>query len=362
MPTNQLTEIVVPPEVSGMRLDVYLMSIMPKEITRSTVQRAIKDGKIKVEEKQITKAGNSIHAGQTIRIAVDAFKTSPAPEVQANNEIPLVVLHEDPNLLVIDKQAGIPVHAGTKNEHPTIADALIARYPDLAKIGEDPLRPGIVHRLDKDTSGVMLIARTPEMFNYLKEQFQLRHVQKTYLALVRGVMGEKDGKIAMPIMRSTRNPMRRTVADKGVGRPSGRVAHQGEPRLKERASLRGASREAVTYFKRAERFSHYTLLEVMPKTGRTHQIRVHLSHIGFPIIGDNLYGKQIRDGHIPAAKRQFLHASAITITLPSGNIKTFRSPLPPDLQIILDELRTRKAAEHLRDKPVSHNAYRVSKH
>lgn len=338
MPTNQLTEIIVPAEVSGMRLDVYLMSVMPKGITRSAVQRAIKDGKISVEEKKITKSGNSISAGQTIRITSDAFKPPPPPTVQANSEIPLVVIHEDPNLLVIDKQAGIPVHAGTKNEHPTIADALLARYPDLAKIGEDPLRPGMVHRLDKDTSGVMLIARTPEMFRYLKEQFQLRHVQKTYLALVRGVMGEKDGKIAMPIMRSTRNPMRRTVADEGQGR------------------------EAVTFFHRAERFSHYTLLEVMPKTGRTHQIRVHFSHIGFPIIGDTLYGKQIRDGHIPAAKRQFLHAYQIAITMPSGNIKTFQAPLPPDLQVILDELRARKAAEHLRDKPISHNAYRVSKH
>jgi len=335
---DQESIIVVSNEVSGMRLDVYLMSVMPKGVTRSAVQRAIKDGKISVEEKMITKSGNSISAGQTIRIAADAFKTPPAPEVQANNEIPLVIIHEDPNLLVIDKQAGIPVHAGVKNEHPTIADALIARYPDLAKIGEDPLRPGIVHRLDKDTSGVMLVARTPEMFRYLKEQFQLRHVEKTYTALVRGVMGEKDGKIAMPIMRSTRNPMRRTVADEGQGR------------------------SAVTFFHRAERFSHYTLLEVMPKTGRTHQIRVHLSHIGFPIIGDNLYGKQVRDGHLPAAKRQFLHASSISVTMPSGNIKTFRSPLPSDLQIILDELRARKAAEHLRDKPISHNAYRVSKH
>lgn len=182
------------------------------------------------------------------------------------------------------------------------------------------------------------MARTPEMFSYLKQQFQDRKVHKIYSALVIGVMGEPDGKIAQPIMRSTRNPMRRTVAPKGEGR------------------------SAVTTFSRAEKFSHYTLLDVAPITGRTHQIRVHLSHIGFPILGDNLYGKQFHDRNITPLKRQFLHASKISFTLENGTEKTYVAPLPQDLQQVLNELRENKAAQKAKDKRIVHKSYRVSKH
>lgn len=332
------TDITVPTESSGSRLDIFLLSVAPKGVTRGLIQKAIKEGKIAVNEKKTTKPGNTIHFGQTIRVDEDAFAIAPPPVVEANVEIPLEVIHEEPELLVINKQAGLPVHAGMKNEHPTLCDALLARYSDLKEIGDDPLRPGIVHRLDKDTSGVMLVARTPKMYEFLKEQFQLHHVHKTYTALVLGVMGEPDGKINQPIMRSTRNPMRRTVADKGEGRP------------------------ATTLFLRTEKFSHYTLLEVKPITGRTHQIRVHLSHIGFPILGDNLYGKQMHDRNITPIRRQFLHASKISFTREDGTIKTFSAPLPADLQQILDELRAKKAAQRERDKLVTHKSYRVSKH
>lgn len=330
--------IKVPDSADGMRLDVYLLQIAPNGTTRGVIQRAVKEGKISVDEKQKTKPGNTISKGQNIRIADDAFALPTPPQVKPDQEIPLTILHEDPELIAISKQPGIAVHAGVKNEHPTIADALLSRYPDLKNIGEDPLRPGIVHRLDKDTSGVMLVARTPEMFQYLKKQFQGRRVHKKYLALVRGVMGEEDGRINQPIIRSTRNPMRRTVAKKGEGR------------------------EAITNFRRAEKFSHYTLLEVAPLTGRTHQIRVHLSHLGFPIVGDNLYGKQSKDSRIPAVKRHFLHAFEIHLPMPDGKIRVFRAPLALDLQEILDQLRANKARQKPAQKKLVHKAYRTSQH
>jgi 23S rRNA pseudouridine1911/1915/1917 synthase len=219
---------------------------------------------------------------------------------------------------VIDKPAGIPVHAGTRHAHPTVADALVARYPNLASIGEDPLRPGIVHRLDRDTSGVLLVARTPEMFATLKRKFQQRRVRKQYLALVHGVVTEDEGTVKLALKRSTRNPLRRSIARDGVGK------------------------SAETGFRVRERFAHYTLLDVFPVTGRMHQIRVHLAHLGFPIVGDQLYGKRGSDPALPAIRRQWLHAASVTLTLPSGKTGVFESPLPGELQEVLDVLRERE--------------------
>jgi len=329
MTTDNETIILVPEEFAGSRLDVFLMQSAPAGISRGQIQKAIKEGKITVDEKQITKASSIVRINQTVRIAPDTFAAPTPPQIIPDNEIPLCVIHEDPNLLVVDKQPGIAVHAGVKNEHPTLADALVARYPGLSKIGEDPLRPGIVHRLDKDTSGLILVARTPEMYTHLKKEFQARHIHKVYYALVRGAMGESEGKISLPLIRSARNPMRRTVARKGEGKA------------------------AETYFEIAEKFLHYTLVKVMPVTGRMHQIRVHLSHIGFPIYGDALYGKQIKDSSIPSARRHFLHAAELSLTLPSGNEKTFMSPLPGDLQEILDALRIQKKRQLSQQKPKS---------
>ena len=321
------SRIVVPRGTEGERLDVFLLSVAPAGTTRGMIQRAIRTQQVSVDEKTVVKPGSIVHAGQTVRVHAAAFAPSRKPTVRPDVTIPLRILHEDRNLLVLDKPAGIPVHAGVKQEHPTIADALVARYPDLADVGEDPLRPGIVHRLDKGTSGVLLIARTPEMFSYLKQAFQLRRVRKEYLTLVRGVLGEDEGSIKLPIVRSQRNPLRRVVAFLGRGKP-----------------LDGArGKDAETAFRVRERFAHYTLLDVFPVTGRMHQIRVHLSHLGFPVVGDPLYGKQRKDPALPPIHRQLLHAAAVTLTLPSGKIQRFVSPLPQDFAAVLDALRATDA-------------------
>jgi len=308
--------IVVPEESSGMRLDVFLSQISSQGTTRSAIQKAIKLGKITIDEKEKIKASSIIHSGHTIRIETDAFESPEAPSIKPEN-IELKILYEDSNVLAVDKPAGLTVHSGIRNEHPTLVDALINRYPDLTKIGDDKLRPGIVHRLDKETSGVILVAKTPEMFESLKNQFKTRHIKKTYLALVRGIPGESEGRISLPLKRSKKNPLRRTTSRKGDK----------------------DAKDAVTEFFLKEKFRHYALLEVHPLTGRMHQIRVHLSHIGFPVVADPLYGKQTKDPNLPPLRRQFLHAASITFSLPSGKLKTIESGLPAELQEVTDTLR-----------------------
>lgn len=305
----------VPAEHNGSRLDVFLLQYFRGAATRSAIQRAIREGRILINEKKTSKPSSTIHEGQTVTISSNAFPSPKQPMIQADDSIPLRIIHEDQHCIVLDKQPGIPVHSGERNEHPTIADALVARYPSLASIGEDPLRPGIVHRLDQDTSGVLIIARTPEMFSHCKLSFANHKMQKTYYALVRGVVKEESGTIKKPIMRSPRNPMRRTIARPKEGR------------------------SAETRYRVVERFKRHTLLEVKPVTGRTHQIRVHLAHLGFPIAGDSLYGKQKKTKRIPHLSRQFLHATSIVCMYPDGKKQRFESPLPSDLETCLEALR-----------------------
>lgn len=323
--------IIVPADSDGTRLDVFLLPAVPPGITRGAVQRAIRQQKIRVDEKQMVKPGAILHAGQTIRIHPDAFAASAPPEVTADPTIPVHILWEDPDLLVVEKPAGLPVHAGLRHVHPTLADALVARYSDIRNVGEDPLRPGIVHRLDKDTSGVLLVARTPEMFQHLKRQFKERRVKKEYVALVRGVLREDEGVVKLPLTRSKRNPLRRAIARDGSGKT------------------------AETGFRVRTRYAHHTLLDIFPVTGRMHQIRVHLAHLGFPVVGDVLYGKREKDASLPKGTRQLLHAASITITLPSGKNQTFESPFPADFQSVLDGLQ---AAAHT-GNPHRHVRFRM---
>ncbi|MDP3685564.1 MAG: RluA family pseudouridine synthase [bacterium] len=315
-------QIIVARESDGMRLDVFLLAQAFPEWTRGDVQRAIRNGLATITGKRVIKPSTIVRAGQHITIQREAWERGSVQEKSADSHAgtlerlhaSLKILHEDPELIVLDKPAGIPVHAGVKRE-PSLADALLVRYPGLRDIGEDPRRPGIVHRLDKETSGVLLVARTPEMYEHLKHEFQDRRVQKEYLALVHGVVPETQGSVKLPITRSKRNPLRRTIAKKGEGK------------------------DAETSFRVLERLREHTLLAVYPKTGRMHQIRVHLSHLGFPVAGDPLYGRKSRHRTPPGLTRQFLHAHAITIALPSGKLRTFASPLADDLAAALSALR-----------------------
>ncbi|MBI4132781.1 MAG: RluA family pseudouridine synthase [Candidatus Sungbacteria bacterium] len=236
--------------------------------------------------------------------------------------MPIALIHEHADFLVLNKPAGIAVHrarlrdgqgVGIKGE--TVADWLMERYPEVKSVGDEPeVRPGIVHRLDQDTSGVMVAARNQKAFEDLKELFKTRQVQKKYLALVVGIPKHASGVIAVPVGRSVSNPTRRSVGK----------------------HVRGA-KTAVTHYRILERLNGYSLLEVQPKTGRMHQIRVHLASIGHPVAGDRTYGGT--KAALPGLARQFLHASSLEFSYPEGRRWHFETALPEDLARVLKDLR-----------------------
>ena len=225
---------------------------------------------------------------------------------------PLDILYEDDDLLVVNKPPGLSVHTSVHEPSGTLADAIVAHDPAIAGVGEDPVRPGIVHRLDKDTSGVLVVARRQATFAELKRLFQTRQIEKRYLAVVDGRVKEPRGTIAFPIGRVG---LKRAV-------PAGR---QQPSKL----------REAETAYIVRRRFSDATLLELRPKTGRMHQIRVHLKAISHPVLGDRLYGGKHAQGRAP---RQMLHAASLSFALADGKRYTFEADPPPDFTDILEQL------------------------
>lgn len=227
----------------------------------------------------------------------------------------LPIIYEDEHLFAIEKPAGIAVHKVSPTDpQETVADIVVRERPSLANVGENALRPGIVHRLDKETSGIMLIAKDQPTFEYLKEQFQQRLVQKHYIALVYGHPKEERGTINITL---------------------GKLGTKQTTQLKGKKEL--VEREAITDYTVIQRFTDYTLVEAMPHTGRTHQIRVHLKAIGCPIVGDVLYAK---GKPMPAGlDRMFLHAQEIEFTAPNGARLALGAPLPQGLQKVLDMLK-----------------------
>ncbi|MHB1296407.1 MAG: RluA family pseudouridine synthase [Anaerolineae bacterium] len=279
------------------RLDRFLADSLPA-LSRSTVQRLIREGKVTVNEAP-AKASYCPIPGDEVRIVWLADRPQPpAPEA-----IPLTVLYEDDYLLVIDKPAGLVVHPAQGHVSGTLVNALLAHRPGLLASGLNPERPGIVHRLDRDTSGVMIVAATLEVQAALQAQFKARKVYKTYLALVHGRLVPEQGAIEAPIGRDPRDRTRRAVVAEG-------------------------GRYARTAYQVREYLPETTLIEAHPLTGRTHQLRVHLASIGHPVVGDAIYG--FRREHI-TSPRQFLHAWRIAFTHPiSGEAMEFTSELPHD--------------------------------
>jgi len=227
----------------------------------------------------------------------------------------LNILSKDDTLLVLEKPAGVSIFEGEQ----TVADLLIAQVPEQ-KILREELRYGIVHRLDKDTSGILLVARTAKTFQFFKEQFKERKVEKIYTCLVVGEIKQNKGSITTLLGRSPND------------RRKQKVYAPTDPTAK-------GKREAVTEYRVLERFKDYTLLEVTPKTGRKHQIRVHIASIGHPIAGDKLYGFK-GQAEPEGLNRHFLHASSLTIPMPDGSIKEFNSELPEDLNRVLKQLQS----------------------
>ncbi len=286
---------------AGLRLDRFVASKCP-EISRTFARKLIDEGHVTVNSR-VVRAGLKLGIGDTVNITVPPLPPlRPLPE-----DVPLRIIYEADDLVVVDKPAGLTVHPAPGHLDHTLVNALLHLYPHLADSG-DSLRPGIVHRLDKDTSGLMLIARTEDARADLIAQFKNRTVHKTYQALVKGRLTPESGVIEAPLGRDPRNRKRMAVLTEG--------------------------REARSEYRVVKYIGNCTLLEVVPQTGRTHQIRVHLSAIGYPVMGDAVYG--VKSPHL---SRQFLHACRLGFRLPAtGKYVEFTSELPPDLTQALEAL------------------------
>jgi len=285
----------------GARLDKYVVDHCP-ELSRTQAQKLIGSGYITID-RRVAKAGLKLDIGDRINIIIPSTPpTSLSPEA-----IPLNIIYEDDDLLVVDKPAGLTIHPAPGHPSHTLVNAILFHFPHLADIG-DSLRPGIVHRLDKDASGVMLVAKNNAAQLNLINQFKARSVVKAYLVLVRGHLTPENGVIEAPIGRDPGNRKRMAVVTGG--------------------------KEARTQYHVARYIGKYTLLEVKTETGRTHQIRVHLSAIGYSVVGDTTYG--VKSAFL---SRQFIHACRLGFHLPStGEYVEFTSELPPDLEQALKDI------------------------
>lgn len=284
----------------GERLDKYIAEQC--HISRSYAQKLIDEGQVAVN-------GHAARASQKLNTGDKIVVSIPPPShisLTAEN-IPLKVVYEDNDLIVVDKPAGLLVHPAAGQHTGTLVNAILARCPDLGEINGS-VRPGIVHRLDKDTSGLMMVAKNDAAQKSLSRQIKQRSIKKGYLALVLGRLTPERGAIDAPIGR--------------------------HPQDRKKMAVVSGGREAKTEYRVLKYFDGYTLVEAMPETGRTHQIRVHFAAIGHPIFGDHIYGKRS-----PLLARQFLHAYKLGFRLPSsGKYVEFKSELPSDLDDVLKQL------------------------
>ena len=315
--------ITVPQETAPIRIDRFLASSPEIDITRTRIQKLIVEGLITVNGKTISKK-YEVKSDDVISVTIPPLE----PRAIVSEDIPLSIVYEDDYLLVVDKPAGMVTHPGAGNYRGTLVNALMHHVQTLAnKAGED--RPGIVHRLDKNTSGLLVVARSDEVYLKLQQQLQTREMKRTYYALICGHVKEETGTIDAPIGRSLHNRKKMVVTNIN-------------------------SREARTDYQLLERYRSYDFIKASLQTGRTHQIRVHFAHLGHPVFGDPEYGgreKWFRGMFAPerplAKKllailpRQALHAYRLSFTHPiTGETKTFKSPLPEDFATVMSMLKS----------------------
>jgi 23S rRNA pseudouridine1911/1915/1917 synthase len=300
------------PDHEGLRLDKYLAGELPNH-SRAQVQRLIDDGRVSMTRVAAPKANTAVRPGDRVTVEVPP----PAPTALEPEDLPLDILHDDADIVVVNKPAGLVVHPGAGHQTGTLVHALLHHVDDLSGIGGET-RPGIVHRLDKGTSGVMVVAKHDAAHQELARQFHDREVEKEYVALVWGVVHNRK-RIDLPIGR--------------------------DPVHREKISTRARrARSAVTRVTWARELPGLTLIRVAIATGRTHQIRVHLSAIGHPIVGDALYGgvhKRVANDirAVLRLTRPFLHAERLAFTHPrTGERMAFEAPLPPDLLSVLEDI------------------------
>jgi len=286
------------------RLDVYLSKVF--QLTRAKVQNLLRDQQVLLNGNVVEKAGTKVRGGEHLELSVPPPKPS---GLRAEN-IPLEILYEDKALLVINKPPGLVVHPAAGHWEGTLVNALLFHFKKLS--GLDPTRPGIVHRLDKDTSGILIIAKQDEAHEGLSRQFKDRQVEKVYQVLVHGKVIPKKGTI-----------------DKPIGR---------HPKHRKKMGIVSSGRFAITQYEVLEHFKEYSLLQCRIETGRTHQIRVHLSSLGHPVVGDSVYGKEDRK---LGATRQLLHAWKVKFKHPlTEEVLAFKAPLPLDFKEALEKLQT----------------------
>jgi 23S rRNA pseudouridine1911/1915/1917 synthase len=321
--SRRVRRLEVEPEHDGVRLDAFLTALLPDH-SRSHVQRLVKEGRVRacperarrVEGKDL-RPSTAVHTGEVYTIDIpEPVAAEPLPEA-----LPLRIVFEDPDVVVLDKPPGMVVHPGAGHTSGTLVNALLHHVKDLSGIGGE-LRPGIVHRLDRGTSGIMVVAKHDRAHQELSRQFKDREVEKEYIALVWGVV----------------------QAGRRIDAPIGR-----DPEHRQKMSTRARrARSAVTRVTFARHFHGATLVKVAIATGRTHQIRVHLSAIGHPVVGDPVYGGVHRRvaanlRAVQRLERPFLHAARLTFTHPGdGRRVDFDSPLAPDLQSVLDDIEARE--------------------
>jgi 23S rRNA pseudouridine1911/1915/1917 synthase len=300
--------LTVDRDAAGVRLDRWLARAVP-EVSRARLQRLIADGRVRVDG-AVRKASHQLSGGETIDVEIPA----PPPETLEPEPIALTIVYEDAAVLVVDKPAGMVVHPGAGHAAGTLAAAVLAHAPETAGVG-GARRPGIVHRLDKGTSGLLVIAKTQAAYDALVRQLANRTVTRRYLAVVHGRMPRPEGVIDAPIGRDPRERKRMAVVAPAKGK------------------------RAVTRWRVLEPFERFTYVEARLETGRTHQIRVHLASLGHPVVGDDVYGGRRRPPPVPLSGVA-LHAAELGFVHPITQKRVeFTAPLPPRMERLLAHLR-----------------------
>lgn len=325
MSSSLLVTLEIPRHLNDQRVDAALTTLIQEKfpdespLSRAFLTRSLNDGVILLNDEPVL-ARTLVVTHDRVTFPRDIFEKKTVLE-PLKGKLDLEVLSENEHFLILNKGPGVQMHQGGHYDGGTVAAWLVTHYPDLVTVGEDPLRPGIVHRLDRDTSGALVVARDGETFTELKNAFQKREIAKTYIALVYGHLSNLEGEVAASLIRKPGELRRRAIDTETYT-----------------GTLPGNARSAFTSYRVIARYEEYDLVELSPKTGRTHQLRVHLSFLGHPVVGDSLYAfKEVKRKNLLVPERQLLHAAKLAFSL-HGSSYEFTAPLAEDFRNVLKSL------------------------